>query len=296
MSASPLNPIPEDTQQMALEVYGSSQPYIAFGNQAEFVLRDLEWNTFSPSQSQPKGYLALLALASLFQYAEGLNDRQTASATGQRLDWKYALHLPLAYPGIAALALCVFRQRLALYPASHPIFVLLIQRLAELGIFSACSSPSPEVADVLAINCLRSCLDRSAEALSSAIESLASAEPAWLSRQVPAHWYSRSIAPREELFTANTSAELTQQLTRLLGDIRILVDAVRAQPDLCLDDYPEVTACIDVWEEMVGMGEDLLPGPSPGSPSTTCARCANHPTLKSIPIDQFSTRRRQNIE
>ena len=38
---------------------------------------------------------AQLALVTIFQFAEGLCDRQAADAVRARIDWKYALRLPL---------------------------------------------------------------------------------------------------------------------------------------------------------------------------------------------------------
>ena len=41
----------------------------------------------------------LAALVTVFQMLEKVPDRQAAEFVASRLDWKYALHLPLAYPG-----------------------------------------------------------------------------------------------------------------------------------------------------------------------------------------------------
>lgn len=46
------------------------------------------------------------------QFAEGLSDRQAADAVRSRIDWKYALSLPLTDPGFDASVLSEFRSRL----------------------------------------------------------------------------------------------------------------------------------------------------------------------------------------
>ena len=44
----------------------------------------------------------LAALVTVFQMLEKVPDRQAAEFVASRLDWKYALHLPLAYPGFTS--------------------------------------------------------------------------------------------------------------------------------------------------------------------------------------------------
>jgi transposase len=58
-----------------------------------------------------------LALVSVMQFAERLSDRKAANAVRGRIDWKYALGLPLDDPGFDASVLCEFRARL-LVPSS----------------------------------------------------------------------------------------------------------------------------------------------------------------------------------
>jgi transposase len=282
MSFSPLNPIPEDILLNAKQVYSANHAYIAFGNQSEFLLKGLDWDKLSPNQTQPKGFLALLAVISLFQYAEGLSDRQAALATGQRLDWKYALHLPLAYPGIAPLALCLFRKRLADYPSNYPVFQELIHKLIAIQFFQSCSQVSPRVLEVLEANCLRNCLDVSINALLPAIEVLAAENPAWLNQVALPHWVSRYVAPHRDLWQASSMEELHESLHSLFQDMHHLVAAIRGQPRLGLERYPEIRVFLHAW--------DMLKEPSAGynhpeqssQALSACAECMINPFLQPL--------------
>ena len=51
-----------------------------------------------PKEGQPAFAPAQLALATIFQFAEGLADRQAADAVRARIDWTYALGLPRPPP------------------------------------------------------------------------------------------------------------------------------------------------------------------------------------------------------
>jgi hypothetical protein len=52
-----------------------------------------------------------LALVTCLQFAEGLSDRQAADAVRSRIDWKYALTLPLDDLGFDDSVLSEFRMR-----------------------------------------------------------------------------------------------------------------------------------------------------------------------------------------
>ncbi len=62
-----------------------------------------------PKDGQPAIAPAQLALVTIFQFAEGLSDRQAADAVRGRIDWKYALCLELEDPGFDASVLSEFR-------------------------------------------------------------------------------------------------------------------------------------------------------------------------------------------
>jgi len=53
-----------------------------------------------------------LALVSVMQFAERLSDRRAADTVRARIDWKYALGLPLDDSGFDSTVLCEFRARL----------------------------------------------------------------------------------------------------------------------------------------------------------------------------------------
>jgi hypothetical protein len=56
----------------------------------------------SPSMLIPwsSQILARLYLVTIFQYVETLPDQLARETIRKRIDWKYALHVPLNYPGL----------------------------------------------------------------------------------------------------------------------------------------------------------------------------------------------------
>jgi hypothetical protein len=55
-----------------------------------------------PSHGQPAQAPWRLALVTVFQFQEGLSERQAAEAVRARIDWKYALSLELTDPRCSA--------------------------------------------------------------------------------------------------------------------------------------------------------------------------------------------------
>ena len=73
------------------------------------IYDDQDFTALFPKVGQPAESPFRLALTSVMQFCEGLSDRQAADAVRARLDWKYALALPLEDPGFDASVLCEFR-------------------------------------------------------------------------------------------------------------------------------------------------------------------------------------------
>lgn len=59
------------------------------------VCRNPQFAHLVPDDGQPALAPAQLALVTIFQFAEGLSDRQAADGVRALIDWKYALCLPL---------------------------------------------------------------------------------------------------------------------------------------------------------------------------------------------------------
>jgi transposase len=69
------------------------------------VYEDENFAALFPKRGWPAEAPWQLALVSIFQFVEGLSDRQAAEAVRSRIDGKYALSLDLADPE-ASISLC----------------------------------------------------------------------------------------------------------------------------------------------------------------------------------------------
>ena len=135
MSMKPqgLEPIPEETERMAKR----SSPKGTLAMQ----LRDALGPTYSDEAfaglfpKRGKGAIkpSGLAMVTVLQALEGLTDRQAAEYVRMRIDWKYALSLPLDDEGFDASVLTEFRERLVVHGAEELLLEPILQVSRKLG-------------------------------------------------------------------------------------------------------------------------------------------------------------------
>ena len=91
--------MPSETERVGQFLLAKDSAYRLVGEKLFETLSEQEFADLYPSEGQPGLSPVILALVTVFQFIEKLPDRQAAEMLRMRLDWKYALHLPLEYEG-----------------------------------------------------------------------------------------------------------------------------------------------------------------------------------------------------
>jgi len=115
----------------------------------------------------------MLALVTLFQFMEKLPDRQAAHMVKMRLDWKFALGLPLEYVGFHFCILSEFRARLVASQKAHLVFDRVLERLKELGLVRAGGKQRLDATHVLGCVGMLSRVEVVTESLRKCVEEVA---------------------------------------------------------------------------------------------------------------------------
>ena len=109
---------PRKTARIANAAFPKGNPYMKMRDLLGTLFEDEQFTPLFPPQGQPAEAPWRLALTSVFQFAEGLSDRQAADAVRSRIDWKYAQgsvshrsRLPLLYPLRVSSTACARRSR-----------------------------------------------------------------------------------------------------------------------------------------------------------------------------------------
>lgn len=129
VNSAPFPPLPADTSLSAKSIYHIENLYLMIGDHLEEIFTGIDFGELDASGEKPADLLSLLALVTIFQYAERLPDRLAADATRTRMDWKYALHLGVAYPGFDPVYLSEFRQRLNRNEDGRIVFFDILKRM-----------------------------------------------------------------------------------------------------------------------------------------------------------------------
>lgn len=208
--------IPEETVRIAKKAFRKGNPHIRLRDELGILYEDNEFATLFSSQGKPAASPGYLAMVTAMQYMEGVSDRQAADNVRGRIDWKYALGLPLDDAGFDASILSEFRSRLI----AGNVEMRLLERLLEIcqahNLLTARGQQRTDSSHVLGAVREINRLELVAETLRHALNSLASTVPAWLAGQVPASWFD-AYGARLDAYRFPESKSARQELAETIG-------------------------------------------------------------------------------
>src|SRR5438105_3674202 len=102
LHTQPLEPIPDLTSQIAHTSFPKGTLAMHLRDALGSIYQDADFADLFPRRGRAAEAPWRLALVTVLQALENLSDRQAAEMVRGRLDWKYALSLPLDDPGFDA--------------------------------------------------------------------------------------------------------------------------------------------------------------------------------------------------
>ena len=258
--------LPAETARAVEAVFGKGNIYLTIGDQIEPLLADVNLGDLDPAGEASMTLRTILALVTVFQFAENLPDRRAAEALRSRLDWKYALHLPLNYPGFEPVTLCDFRKSLVHDSAARQALQQIFDRLAAVGLLRNGDQQS-DVVQVLSAVCCLSCLERMVEAMAMALEALATYQPEWLRTVARPHWYERYYGALSTSALPHLPQD-QQALAQAFGaDAWHLLEAIE-RANAALARMPEAQNLRRIWHQQFDLSANQVTWLPP--PSRTC--------------------------
>jgi transposase len=95
----PVGPVPDETARVARAAFPRGTAWMRLRDELGPIYRDATFAPLFSQRGRPAEAPWRLALISVMQFADRLSDRRAADAVRGRIDWKYALGLPLDDPG-----------------------------------------------------------------------------------------------------------------------------------------------------------------------------------------------------
>ena len=232
--------IPAETFQAARKVYHIEHVYLSIGDHLGEILAKVEIPKLDPRASLSTDMTARLALVTAFQYAEHLPDGVASDASRERVDWKYALHLPVHHRGVSGHALCAFRQELFASKPAMQEYDRFLDLSATIGLFARTPSDPLISSTVLSTICQITRLHRLYTSMKAALALLATTAPNWLRANMPPHWYQRYKTGRLHLPYDSTNQIMEEEAIKFASDIQFLLTALREQEPADLSSSVEI--------------------------------------------------------
>ena len=180
--------MPEETGRIGRQVMEEKNTYRLIGDELFVKLNEQEFSDLYPSDGQPGLSPVILAFVTVFQFIEKLPDRQAAESLRMRMDWKYAMHLPLEYVGFNYSVLSEFRDRLIAGEAEGRVFEVLVGQIRAMGLIKEHGKQRTDSIAMLSKVRWLSRLELSVETLRLAVVSLVKVERKWSEGILPPSW------------------------------------------------------------------------------------------------------------
>ena len=188
LKVQPPSQMPDETRRIGQHLLDEKNIYRLIGDELFTKLREQDFADLYPSEGQPGLSPVLLAFVTVFQFIEKLPDRQAAESLRMRLDWKYALHLPLEYAGFHYSVLSEFRDRLIAGKAEGRVFEMLVAQIRELGLIKEHGKQRSDSIAMLSKVRWLSRLEIAVETLRLAVVSLVKVDREWSEEVLPPSW------------------------------------------------------------------------------------------------------------
>ncbi len=245
MSMKPhgLEPIPEETRRLIQRLSPKGTMVTQLRDALGPIYSDEQFAHLFPKRGRAAEAPWRLALVTVLQAIEGLTDRQAAEYVRTRIDWLYALALPLDDPGFDYSILTDFRQRLLLAQAQDLILEPILQLCRERGWLKARGKQRTDATAVLARVRALSSLESVGESMRAALNAIAQQEPEWLQAQLNPEWFDRYVHrfelarfPKAETQRQLLRQQVGQDVAHLLAciDAGSTPQSVRSLPAIAL--------------------------------------------------------------
>ena len=236
--------IPPDIAAVGQQVLPPDNPYRVIGEQLADLVDDADFADLYDTRGRHAVSPALLAMVTLFQFLEDIPDREAAAQVVVRLDWKYALHLPLTDTGFDQSCLCYFRKRLLAHQREAQVFDTVLAKVRALGLLKKRGTQRTDSLAVLGAVRRLSALETVTETLRLAVRALA--DTAWGQREVPASFVAQYTDLRPDYrLSAAEQAALFLQVGR---DGVWLLDRLAGAPTAVREQEPVATLRA-VWDQ-----------------------------------------------
>ncbi|MEV6963460.1 IS1182 family transposase [Streptomyces sp. NPDC051207] len=266
MSLRPMEPgeIPAETVRVARAAFPKGSLAIRVRDELGVLFQDEEFAGLFPSRGKPALSPGRLAFVLVWQFVEGLTDRQAAEAVRARIDVKYALGLELDDPGFDFSVLSEFRDRLIAAEAGRQVLDGILDAARERGLLKSGGRARTDSTHVHGAARELNWLEQVTETLRSALNALAVVAPDWLVGVAEPDWFRHYATRAEDSRFPQARSKRAEVGLRIGTDgMRLLTAVACADEADRLRLLPEVETLRQVWVQHFHLVEGEVARRSP---------------------------------
>lgn len=248
LKAQPPWSMPKETGEIGAQILAPDSVYKLVGDELFALFKEEDFADLYSEEGKPAISPVILGFVTIFQYLEKYPDRQAVEALRMRIDWKYALHLPLTYEGFDYSVLSEFRDRLLKHQAEGRIFDRLVQAFRAKGLIKERGKQRSDSIAMLSKVRRLSRLELVVESLRLAVGAVLKANRAWGEAVIPPSWEQRYGA---RFVMQRHTREEWEAYDRTVGqDGQWLLERVESEgAPAGMQDLPEVQVLRTVWAQ-----------------------------------------------
>lgn len=187
-----------------------------------------------------------LAALTIIQYVEELSDLELPRSLQQRIDLRYALHLPVPGPGFDPFLLCLFRYKVLTDERYQSLFEEMFKNFYP-EVASDDVSKTADTSQVIKAICANTIRASVVKSMFRCIEALSAHSFHWLRQIALPHWYTRYGHSWMMVGSGSSIEQKDLTLEDVAGDIQHLLQEAGRSPSLEINELPEIKTLRSVW-------------------------------------------------
>ena len=252
--------VPADTATIGRAVLKEGNVYRQIGDRFdELFPQEGEFAALYDTRGRGAMPPLLMALVTVFQMLEKVPDRLAAEYVASRIDWKYALHLPLAYAGFDWSDLLAFRKRLWEHEQERLLYDKFLAQLQTLGLIKRRGKMRTDSTHVLAVVERLSQFELVSESIRMALQAVNELAPDWVRQMLPASFQEAYSHPQSEY--GLSQAQVRSRLVQAGQDGFWFLAQLEQSAPLELRQLPEVSTLRTVLAQQFPQGPHKPPAP-----------------------------------
>lgn len=248
--------IPTETERVARAAFPKGSAIMRIRDELGMLFDDRDFALLFAAVGQPAYSPSRLMLITIFQFMEGLTDRQAADAVRRCIDWKYALGLELTDPGFDFSVLSEFRDRLLAADQGPALLTQLLQVCRARGLVQARGKQRTDATHVLAAIRTLNRLECLGQTVAHTLHQLLCDAPAWARATIPVDWWDR-YAQRFDQFRLPTTRPKRQALAEAIGSDgrQLLIWASAPTSPRLVQTHAAIRLLRQIWLQQFYAGE-----------------------------------------